>query len=78
MLAYVRKFTYLGAAKNSNKGYLTYDKGVSKYLKSIFPTIEPTYILFPYHICNYSFLLYTIYYINYHRGFVLKIFFLHL
>jgi hypothetical protein len=27
MLAYVRKFTYLSAAKNSNKEYLTYGKG---------------------------------------------------
>ena len=26
MLAYVRKFTYLSAAKNSNKEYLTYGK----------------------------------------------------
>ena len=26
MLAYVRKFTYLTAAKNSNKEYLTYGK----------------------------------------------------
>ena len=30
MLAYVRKFTYLTAAKNSNKGYLTYGKGKHK------------------------------------------------
>ena len=27
MLAYVRKFTYLSAAKNSNKEYLTCGKG---------------------------------------------------
>ena len=27
MLTYVRKFTYLSAAKNSNKEYLTYGKG---------------------------------------------------
>ena len=27
MLAYVRKFTYLTAAKNSNKEYLIYGKG---------------------------------------------------
>ena len=27
MFAYVRKFTYLSAAKNSNKEYLTYGKG---------------------------------------------------
>ena len=26
MLAYVRKFTYFSAAKNSNKEYLTYGK----------------------------------------------------
>ena len=26
MTAYVRKFTYLSAAKNSNKEYLTYGK----------------------------------------------------
>ena len=30
MLAYVRKFTYLSAAKNSNKEYLTYGKGKHK------------------------------------------------
>ena len=30
MLANVRKFTYLGAAKNSNKEYLTYGKGKHK------------------------------------------------
>ena len=30
MLANVRKFTYLSAAKNSNKEYLTYDKGKHK------------------------------------------------
>ena len=30
MLTYVRKFTYLTAAKNSNKGYLTYGKGKHK------------------------------------------------
>ncbi len=29
MLAYVRKFTYLSAAKNSNKEYLTYGKGTT-------------------------------------------------
>ena len=29
MLAYVRKFTYLSAAKNSNKEYLTYGKGTN-------------------------------------------------
>lgn len=27
MLEYVRKFTYLSAAKNSNKEYQTYGKG---------------------------------------------------
>ena len=27
MLAYVRKYTYLSTAKNSNKEYLTYGKG---------------------------------------------------
>ena len=30
MLAYVIKFTYLSAAKNSNKEYLTYGKGKHK------------------------------------------------
>ena len=30
MLTYVRKFTYLTAAKNSNKEYLTYGKGKHK------------------------------------------------
>ena len=30
MPAYVRKFTYLSAAKNSNKEYLTYGKGKIK------------------------------------------------
>ena len=30
MLAYVRKFTYLSAAKNSNKEYLTCGKGKHK------------------------------------------------
>jgi hypothetical protein len=30
MLAYVRKITYLSAAKNSNKEYLTYGKGKYK------------------------------------------------
>ena len=30
MLAYVRKFTYLSAAKKSNKEYLTYGKGKHK------------------------------------------------
>ncbi len=30
MLAYVRKSTYLSAAKNSNKEYLTYGKGKNK------------------------------------------------
>ena len=30
MLAYVRKFTYLSAAKNSNKEYLTDGKGKHK------------------------------------------------
>lgn len=30
MLAYVRRFTYLSAAKNSNKEYLTYGKGKHK------------------------------------------------
>ncbi len=30
MLAYVRKITYLSAAKNSNKVYLTYGKGKYK------------------------------------------------
>ena len=30
MLAFVRKFTYLSAAKNSNKEYLTYGKGKYK------------------------------------------------
>ena len=30
MLACVRKFIYLSAAKNSNKEYLTYDKGKHK------------------------------------------------
>ena len=30
MLAYVRKFTYLSAAKNSNKEYLTFGKGKLK------------------------------------------------
>ena len=30
MLTYVRKFTYLTAAKNSNNEYLTYDKGKHK------------------------------------------------
>lgn len=30
MLAYVRKVTYLSAAKNSNKEYLTYGKGKHK------------------------------------------------
>ena len=30
MLAYVRKFTYLSATKNSNKEYLTYGKGKHK------------------------------------------------
>ena len=30
MLAYVRKYTYLSAAKNSSKEYLTYGKGKYK------------------------------------------------
>ena len=30
MLANVKKFTYLSAAKNSNKEFLTYDKGKHK------------------------------------------------
>ena len=30
MLAYVRKFTYLSAALNSNNEYLTYSKGKHK------------------------------------------------
>ena len=30
MLANVRKFTFFSAAKNSNKEYLTYDKGKHK------------------------------------------------
>ena len=30
MFAYVRKFTYLSAAKNSNKEYQTYGKGKHK------------------------------------------------
>ena len=30
ILAYVRKFTYLSAAKNSNREYLTYGKGKHK------------------------------------------------
>lgn len=30
MLAYVRKITYLSAAKNLNKEYLTYGKGKYK------------------------------------------------
>lgn len=30
MLAYVRKFTYLSAALNSNKEFLTYGKGKHK------------------------------------------------
>ena len=30
MLAYVRKITYISAAKNSNKEYLTYGKGKYK------------------------------------------------
>ncbi len=30
MLAHVRKFTYLSAAYNSNKEYLTYGKGKHK------------------------------------------------
>ena len=47
MLAYVRKFTYLGAAKNSNKEYLPYGKGVSKYLKSIFPPLNLLISYFP-------------------------------
>lgn len=34
MLAYVRKFTYLSAAKNSNKEYLTYGKGKQKSEKT--------------------------------------------
>ena len=35
MLAYVRKFTYLSAAKNSNKEYLTYGKGTYNLRKSL-------------------------------------------
>ena len=35
MLTYVRKFTYLTAAKNSNKGYLTYGKVNIKSEKSL-------------------------------------------
>ena len=35
MLAYVRRFTYLSAAKNSNKEYLTYGKGKHKIRKSL-------------------------------------------
>ncbi len=35
MLAYVRKFTYLSAAKNSNKEYLTYGKVNIKSEKSL-------------------------------------------
>lgn len=30
MLAYVRKFTYLSAAKNSNREHLAYGKGKHK------------------------------------------------
>ncbi len=33
MLAYIRKFTYLSAAKNSYKEYLTYGKGKHKIWK---------------------------------------------
>ena len=31
MLAHVRRFTYLSAAKNSNKEYLTYGNGKGKH-----------------------------------------------
>ena len=44
MLAYVRKYTYLSAAKNSSKEYLTYGKGKHKIFRAL-PSIKTTPLL---------------------------------